>query len=184
MDSTQDDILVNRLKRKLSRLFGRKKLVEYFTHKGIKLDEYIYPPMLQDLPVLIPEFRNKIEITPFSEKIDPTSGVVAVGWNLFVLGVNRSFLGYSYHENAQDLKRSFGTSGNNLPHDPKKKAGDVVDFITDILASNKDGVLDPVMANYQTIRNNVDGYSSQNDIQASAPTMSTGFGYEKTRTVN
>jgi len=181
---TQDDALVDRLKRRLSKVFGHKKLVEYFNRKGFTdFDEYVYPPMLQDLPMIIQEFRNKVEITPFSQRVDPTTGVVMIGWNMFVLGINRSFLGYSYHQSAQDLKRAFGARPE-LPHEPKKRVRDVIDFIVETLDKNRDGLLDPVMVGLQPSRAaKVDGYAHQG--MASSPGSSGGgSGYERPTPVN
>jgi len=156
----------------------------YFRLKGYgDFEEYVYPPSLNDLPSMIPEMRTKVEITPFSERIDPTTGLVEIGWNLFVLGTNRMFLGYSYHDSAQDLQRSFDITANSLPHESKRKAADIVDFIIETLAKNKDGLIDPnVVGRAPNIMKNVDGY--QNSMLQQGLPSGTSFGYEKTRPVN
>lgn len=183
----QDEALVDRLRRRLSKIFSKKKLTEYFNRKGYEdFDEYVYPPVLQDMPVVIPELRNKVEITPFSERIDPTSGLVEIGWNLFVLGTNRSFVGYSYHNSAQDLNREHAAiAGNNLPHKPKKRVVDIIEFIVETLGREKDGLLDPADIGSQINRINVDGYHSHNmQTYPQALPSGTGFGYERPQTVN
>jgi len=185
MSSAADEALVDKLKRKLSTIYGRKRLLEYFKHKGFEdLETYVYPPSLNDLPLLIPEMRNKIEVAPFSEKIDPTTGMVQIGWNLFVLGVNRQFLGFSFHKNAQDLQRSFGVNSSEMPQEAKKKVSDIIDFIIETLEKNQDGVLDPSQAQQTPdLFKNVDGYS-QNDMAPQPLPSGTAFGYDKAKPVN
>jgi len=185
MSSAADEALITSLKRKLSSIYGRKRLLEYFKHKGFDdLDTYVYPPALNDLPALIPEMRNKVEIKPFSERIDPTTGMVQVGWNLFVLGINRQFLGFSFHTSAQDLQRAFGAKDTNQPQESKRKASEIIDFIVETLETNKDGLLDPSQVTQRPdMFKNVDGYGQAGMSPQPLPS-GTGFGYERPRPVN
>lgn len=90
----------------------KRLLIRYFIAKGFDKDlrHGIYPPLLQDLPTAIPELSNRIEITPYALELDPHTGNVRLGWNLFALGNQRMFLGESDHKSMSELER-FASSG-------------------------------------------------------------------------
>ena len=94
--------------------------------------------MIQDIQEVIPEISNKVELTPFMEELDPTTGFVKIGWNLFVMGTNRKFLGYTVHESLEDLQQ---------PGDSKKAQesslryttpNELVDFIVETIQKYDD----------------------------------------------
>lgn len=100
-----DPKLLNNIRNILGISSIRKQLSEYLTSKDINPNTLVYPPLIQDIGS-VPEISDRIELVPFMEELDPMSGFIKVGWNLFVLGTNRKFLGYTVHESLEDLKRS------------------------------------------------------------------------------
>ena len=99
-----DPKLLNNIRNILGIVAIKKNISEYLEHKEIKPGAFVYPPSIQDIQT-IPEISNRVELVPFMEELDPASGFVKVGWNLFVLGTNRKFLGYTVHESLDDLNR-------------------------------------------------------------------------------
>jgi len=99
-----DPKLVNNIRNVLSIVTIKKQLSEYLGSKNINPSTMVYPPLIQDIQC-IPEISNRIELIPHMEELDPASGNIKVGWNLFVLGTNRLELGYTIHESFSDLKQ-------------------------------------------------------------------------------
>lgn len=100
-----DTRFVDKLRFALNNEVAERLLVRYFVGKGFdktNLDRLIYPPILQDMPFTITEMSDKLEIVPHAQNIDPIGDTAKLGWNLFVLGSQRCYLGESYH---QGLKR-------------------------------------------------------------------------------
>lgn len=100
-----DPKLLNNIRNILGISSIRKQLSEYLISKNIDSNTLIYPPLIQDIGS-VSEISGRVELVPFMEELDPMSGFIKVGWNLFVLGTNRKFLGYTVHESLEDLKRS------------------------------------------------------------------------------
>jgi hypothetical protein len=132
----------------------RRKLIRYFINKGFvdSFDRLVYPPMLQDLP-LDPEvcLFNKVEVVPYAAEIDTSLGRAILGWNLFVLGSNRMFLGETFHNNLNDLARQI--KSGVITRSANGRAGarrqttvyKIIMFITKVLTEHEAGyvVLDP-----------------------------------------
>ena len=95
--------LSNSIKKALALEAVRKELYTYFEINNIPLDTIVYPPLIRDLQTVLPILGNKIEIKPHIEDVDPTTNYVKIGWNLFVLGTNRMFLGHSVHESIANI---------------------------------------------------------------------------------
>ncbi len=85
----------------------RRMLVKYFMEHGFKesFDKIVNPAAIQDLPFSNPGLDTKIDIEPHALEIDPTTSHAVLGWNLFVLGNQRMFLGESHHSNLSELAR-------------------------------------------------------------------------------
>lgn len=90
----------------------RRLLIKFFMDKGFteSFDRHVHPSLIQDLPYIIPILSNKIEILPYAEDIDPSLGRARLGWNMFVLGNHRMYLGETYHNNLSDLARQIRSS--------------------------------------------------------------------------
>ena len=89
----------------------RRLLVKYFIEKGFmeSFDRHLYPALLQDLILQIPQLTTKIEIVPFAEEVDTFQGKAILGWNIFVLGNQRMYLGQTFHNDLRGLARQLQT---------------------------------------------------------------------------
>lgn len=149
------DHLEFKIRRLLNEELIRKLLTKYFNTKGCgDLEKEIYPPSLQDICVQVPQIMGKVEIVPCVEDMDPFTGNVRIGWNLFVLGNNRMFLGESNHKSMTELKvKAFGPMVN----EQVKTSGivspkNIIEFVIKILGSSKNGFVD-IYANDAVIPN-------------------------------
>ena len=127
----------------------RRMLIKYFMDKGYteSFDRQLHPTLLQDLPAVLPILSNKIEVVPFAEEIDSSMGKARIGWNLFVLGNQRMYLGETSHNDLKGLARQIH-SGLILPSEfgssarrqttPKR----IITFITRVLGDSKSGYVD------------------------------------------
>lgn len=124
----------------------RRTLIKYFFEKGLKeqMNSKLYPPIIQDITIKIPQLSSKIEVVPCVEDIDPYNGVVTLGWNLFVSGNNRIYLGESIHQQLSEINiAGLGplamNQGINVTQyaTPKK----IISFIVNLLGDNKSGDL-------------------------------------------
>lgn len=119
----------------------RRLLIRYFTQKGFKenFTKRIYPPLIQDITVQVPHLNGKVEVQPYVEDINPESGVVRLGWNLFVLGQKRLYLGESIHTSLAEVQNAvFGPPPNTrfINYATPKR---IVNFIVRILGNSKNG---------------------------------------------
>ena len=133
--------LLTQMHTALNKEYIKRLLTQYFTQKGYNenFDKKIYPPNIQDLPQQIPQLQNKIEIIPHVTDIDPQTGIVKIGWNLFLLGTKRIYLGESTHTNLAEIKNNIMGPLNNqtgTTHTTPKK---IIEFITKTLTNSKNG---------------------------------------------
>lgn len=128
----------------------RKLLIKYFIDKGYDdtFNKQVYPQILQDITGVIPILSSKIEIVPHCIEIDTALGRAVLGWNLFVLGDQRMYLGETYHNNLHDLARqikqgmlntSVETQGQSTRTTTPRK---IITFICRVLGSNRAGYID------------------------------------------
>ena len=132
----------------------RRKLIRYFIGKGFvdSFDRLVYPPLLQDLP-FDPDICliNKVEVVPYAAEIDTSLGRAIIGWNLFVLGNKRMFLGETFHNNLNDLARQIKSgvivkSASGMANARKQStAYKIIHFIVKVLTEHDAGyvVLEP-----------------------------------------
>lgn len=123
-----DPKLLNNIRNILGISSIRKQLSEYLISKNIDSNTLIYPPLIQDIGS-VSEISGRVELVPFMEELDPMSGFIKVGWNLFVLGTNRKFLGYTVHESLEDLKRSEPSKQSKEHSLCYVSGGEILDFI-------------------------------------------------------
>jgi len=95
--------LINKVRRVLMNHAARTALTESFETQKIDLDAPLYPPVVKDLPARVPIIARHIEIKPHVVDLNPESSFVKIGWNLFVLGTERMFLGTSIHESVEQM---------------------------------------------------------------------------------
>jgi len=123
-------------------------LVSYFIKKGFSesFERRLNPIMVQDLPLAVLGMDSKMEVEPHALSIDPTTSRAVLGWNLFVLGNQRMFLGETHHENLLELARQIRT-GQILPEaasmtrretTPKR----LIAFVTRVLGKHDAGYVD------------------------------------------
>lgn len=95
----------------------------------------------------IPSLANKLEIVPHAENIDTSIGKAVLGWNLFVLGNQRMYLGDTHHNDLKGLARQIKT-GIILPESAFATARRqttprrVIAFITRVLGDHQAGYID------------------------------------------
>jgi hypothetical protein len=129
----------------------RLLLTKYFVKKGFLnedggLDRRVNPVMMQDLPLSVPVLAGKLEIEPHAVEIDPTTGCGVIGWNLFVLGTHRMYLGETYHHNLPELARQIkaGTIRPDIHGSSRRESTPkhVITFITRTLGQSEGGYVD------------------------------------------
>jgi hypothetical protein len=140
-----NDTLTRNVYYALNRELLRRMLTKYFFDKGFKenINKRIYPPTIQDIVFKIPQISGKVEIVPYVEDIDPYSNIVTLGWNLFVLGTKRMYLGESTHTSLAEIRNNIAgpiwSEGiNSIEYVTPKK---IISFIVEILGESRVGDL-------------------------------------------
>lgn len=144
-----DTRLPDRLRRVTNLEVVRRLLCGYFVSKldeGISpqegFDRLVYPPTLQDLPFAIPQLAGKVEIEPHMRDVRQMEDTAEIGWNLFVLGTHRKYLGETYHTDLRHLATQIqqgaileetGSAGRQAT--PRE----IVSFILNIMGSHREG---------------------------------------------
>lgn len=126
----------------------RRMLIKYFADRGFaeSFDRAVNPVLIQDLPFANAGLDTKIEIEPHALEIDPTTGRGVLGWNLFILGNQRIFLGETHHSNLLELARQIKTGqiqpdailGTRRCTTPRR----IVTFIERVLRDHDSGYVD------------------------------------------
>ena len=111
-------------------------------------DRHLYPAIIQDLTMVIPQLTTKVEIVPFAEEVDTYQGKAVLGWNLFVLGNQRMYLGQTFHNDLRGLASQLQTGFIMIPEGiitnarrqttPRR----IITFITRVLESHDAGYVD------------------------------------------
>jgi len=137
------DILATKVYKALNRELFRRSLIKYFFDKGFKesMNKKLYPPVIQDISMSIPKLVGKIEIQPYVEDVNPLTGLVTLGWNLFCLGNQRMFLGNSTHTNLNSLNTAVNgpICSEGVKTIQYKTPKEVISFLMNNLADSKDG---------------------------------------------
>lgn len=145
-----DSYTIDRIKHVANTEVVRRLLIKYFIDRGFSesFDRQMYPALIQDLPQVVPVLSNKLEIVPFASEIDTSMGRAVLGWNLFVLGNQRMYLGETYHNSLNDLARQIKTGIIRTPeagyHTARRQTTPrrVVSFITRVLGAHDAGYVD------------------------------------------
>lgn len=145
-----DSSTVDKLKHVANTEVIRRLLVKYFMDKGFNesFDRQLYPSVIQDLPFVVPVLSNKIEVVPHAEEVDTATGKAKLGWNMFVLGNQRMYLGETYHNNLKDLARQIHGGMILPPRDTAPSARKqttprrIVTFITRVMGDHGAGYVD------------------------------------------
>ena len=127
----------------------KRLLIKYFSDKGFteNFDRKVYPPLLQDICECIPELTEKVEVVPHVIEISPNE-FARLGWNLFVLGNQRMYLGESEHTNLSDLGRQIESKAIVIPITEDqmtvrraRTARDIVSWIAKTLGKSEGGLI-------------------------------------------
>ncbi len=147
-----DSYTVDKIKHVTNTEVIRRLLIKYFMDKGFteSFDRQMYPAIIQDLPLTIPVLSNKIEIIPHAKDIDTSLGRAVLGWNLFILGNHRMYLGETHHNSLHDLSRQIRMGAIRVPEGIGTSATArrqttprrVVHFITRVLGEHEAGYID------------------------------------------
>lgn len=145
-----DSHAIDKFKHVLNTEVVRRLLIKYMVDKGFQesFDRQMYPALMQDLPMAVPALSNKIEIVPHAEEIDTSMGRAILGWNLFVLGNQRMYLGETYHNSLHDLARQIRSGLVRVPetgfHTARRQTTPrrVIAFITRVLSNHDGGYVD------------------------------------------
>jgi hypothetical protein len=140
-----DPNLLNNIRKLLDTTAVKKQLSEYFDSKETPIDSLVYPPILQDIGESIPDIASRIELSPFVEELDPRTGMVKVGWNLFVMGTERKFLGYTVHEDLNDINSPYDSPEALRTSLRYATPNEIIKFVIDTISKYEDHVtLGPV----------------------------------------
>ena len=159
---------IDKVKHRLNTDVVRRLLIRYFAEcKGFaeSFDRLLYPAMVQDMAQQIPQLQPYVEVEPYAVEVDPIGGRAILGWNLYVLGTHRCFLGETYHRDLLDLARQImsgtimipegglntstnigsagGTGGTGSPTARRQVTPRiVVNFVTRVLSKHEHGYVD------------------------------------------
>lgn len=131
--------LLKEIQQAVAKEVAKKALQVYFEGKGFKTpDSLVIPSQISDISLGVPEFGNRLEVVGYNEQYDPFTGVAKVGWNLYVNGSNRMYLGETVHNSVSDL------IGSNIPQHadlarPEHTVGEICSFIMKVFRASEDG---------------------------------------------
>lgn len=144
---------VDRFRRTLNLETARRLLIRYFMGKIAEdvdpadgFDRLIYPPAIQDLPFAIPQLAGKVEVEPHMRSVNAMEDTAEIGWNLFVLGTHRKYLGETFHTDLRRLASQI-QQGTILCNESSSSAGrqatpkEVIAFIIQILGTHGEGYM-------------------------------------------
>lgn len=138
-----DTYFIDQLKRTLNTEAVRRLLVKYFIDRGCTdFDTLVNPTMLQQLSETIPQLASRVEVVPHMRNINQFDDTAEIGWNIFVLGNHRQYLGETYHVGLQTLAGQItqglilqeGATASRLTT-PRR----IINFIVRTLSSHKGG---------------------------------------------
>jgi hypothetical protein len=157
----------DRLELALNGELARRLLIKYFAERGFKenFDRAVYPPILQDLVEAIPQLEGKVEVEPHAVEVDPKGGHARLGWNLFVLGNQRMFLGETDHTDLSELARAID-SGQPIVEQTEaarqtRSAREIITWVTRTLARSMAGIIRDVGTEMPIARPPMAGSNSQ-----------------------
>ena len=145
--------LANKIRRILTGHATRTSLEQFFETAGVEMDEPLYPPLIREMMSRVPIVSTRVEIKPHVVELDPTTNAVRVGWNLFVMGNNRLYLGTSVHESMEDLNRQAIINGEKSDTSERfTTPKQIINFIIDTLNEHEQAPpLGPIMYQQPTM---------------------------------
>jgi hypothetical protein len=99
-----------------------------------------------DIVQAIPELEGKIEVVPSAEEVDPKTGYAKIRWDMYVLGNQRLFLGFTEHANINEFLVALRSASNTLEKHSSYETTpfDIIRFITRILHNDEAGMIKTV----------------------------------------
>lgn len=128
------DNISNSLLKIMQKELIRRSLIKYFSEKGY--DNFLvkpYPPSIYDMGQNLDILNSFVEVENFLEDVNIYNNSVKVGWNIFVLGNKRIFLGYTIHEKLSDIEREVNTIKQ---HDGPISIKSIIETIVEFLGSS------------------------------------------------
>lgn len=158
------------IKRRLNATVVEKLLYQYFNEKGYEdnYDKMMYPPALFDLTMRVPAIADKVEVIPHTEQLDQISGRAVLGWNLFILGNFRMYLGQSVHNDLRSLASNLTTCAPFVDESVEARKQTtpekIIKFIVHVLENHEHGevnlsVNQNTMNNFSNYKDNMSGIS-------------------------
>lgn len=146
--ATITDLDRHKIKRALNQKIVLLALTKYFYDKGYSsLDRPIDPIIIQDLPIMVTGLDTKVEVIPHIVEVDPTISRAVVGWNMFVLGNQRIFLGETIHNSIAELAKQVYSNSTVMSandHQRCTTARRIISFIGRVLGASEAGYVDLV----------------------------------------
>lgn len=128
-----DNAAKNSILKIMQKEFARRCLIKYFSEKGY--DNFLvnpYPPTILDLED--DRFADMIEVKYYLEDINMKDNMIKLGWNIFVLGNKRIFLGYTTHQRLNEVEN--GRNDSNKHHDGPINIKKIIETIVEILGNS------------------------------------------------
>lgn len=110
-----DKITKTSLVKIMQKEFVRRNLIKFFEDKGY--NNFLVnpnPPSLMDLVDRVDVLQGIAEVKYYIEDINMENNMIKVGWNLFLLGNQRAFLGHTSHTNLTEIESSIGDPTPNV----------------------------------------------------------------------
>lgn len=183
--SSIDSIDIDKLKHLSNNEVVKRMLIKYFIDKGFEdsFEKQLFPPMLQDLTSTIPLIASKIEVVPFAKEIDTALNKAVLGWNLFVLGNQRMYLGETHHTGLSDLARQIRSGtiarselGGSITARKTTTPRKVILFISKVLGNNEAGYVDLNLTNVP-FRQPGEPYAAKQSLSGMPQQFFTRSGY-------
>lgn len=181
-----DSQTIDRVKHISNTEVVRRLLIKYFMDKGFvaegAFNRQMYPCLVQDLPLVIPVLSNKIEIVPHAKEIDTSLNRAVMGWNLFVLGNQRMYLGETYHNSLHDLARQIRSGMIRVPEQGFATARQqttprrIIAFITRVLGDHEQGYVD-LSPTTRVVRQPGEAYAAKQTMLGMPQQFFTRSGY-------
>lgn len=156
------------LKKAITNDVLKKDLVQYFINKVERdgLDTTHSPILWQDLLDTMPYLNGYIELIPHNEYLNVAKDEINIGWNIFVLGIQRMYIGSTKHKHLKKTASEFKT-GYISPtkyYDSNVTPRQIIAFICRVIKDSNLTHIDKNSLETMSGLNNIIGYSN-NDIR-------------------
>ena len=155
------------LKKAITNDVLKKDLVDYFIKKVGKdgLSASHSPVLWQDILDCLPHLFGYIELIPHNEYLDVSKDEINVGWNLFVLGIHRMYIGSTKHKGLRQTAHEYKANriSNTNYFDSNVTPRQMIAFICRVVKNSDTTMIDKQSLETNTGLNTLVTYS--NDIR-------------------